>query len=74
MRVQSKQGSAAGFTPKVHKQTVKSLSAIEPLLISGPQENDMDRKQKGFSLIELLGVIRYTPDDSAPTIASPPLQ
>jgi type IV pilus assembly protein PilA len=57
MRVQSKKGSAAGFTPKVHKQTESGLSAIEPLLISETQEDDMDRKQKGFSLIELLIVV-----------------
>jgi type IV pilus assembly protein PilA len=54
MRVQSKQ---AGLTPKVRKQTVSGLSATEPLLISGPQKDDMNRKQKGFSLIELLIVV-----------------
>jgi len=57
MRVQSKQGSAAGSTPKVHKQTESGLNTIEPLLISGTQEDGMDRKQKGFSLIELLIVV-----------------
>jgi len=52
MREQRNQVSGAGFTPKVHKQTVSGLSAIEPLLIPGPQEDNVHSKKKGFLLIE----------------------
>jgi|ERR1700722_15267052 len=101
MRVHSKQGSAGGFTPKVHMQTESVLSAtavpteksggfftfvigaatpavggctgFQTYTVVEQPANVGQSGQRGF-FSDQSGVIRYTTDGCAPTIASPPVQ